>query len=208
MAQRRFHYEQAFEHYLRANAIPYVAVDEAKKALASTGPLKSFDFVVYSASGANLLIDVKGRKHSGKSRRALDNWVTEDDIADLRQWSHVFGDGFRPMLVFLYWCAAQPPDALFQEIFEYRERWYAVLSIGVEQYAEHMVQRSPKWKTVHVPAAVFGRVSRPLGELCRDAIAPDPRNPRNPRNPQTEPAIDVQTLAQPANPSPPRTSNR
>ena len=30
MAQRRFHYEQAFEHYLRANRAPYVAVDEAK----------------------------------------------------------------------------------------------------------------------------------------------------------------------------------
>ena len=36
MAQRRFHYEQAFEHYLRANRIPYVAVDEAKKALMPT----------------------------------------------------------------------------------------------------------------------------------------------------------------------------
>ena len=34
VAQRRFHYEQAFEHYLRANRVPYVAVDEAKKALA------------------------------------------------------------------------------------------------------------------------------------------------------------------------------
>ena len=34
VAQRRFHYEQAFEHYLRANAIPYVAVNEAKRALA------------------------------------------------------------------------------------------------------------------------------------------------------------------------------
>ena len=33
MAQRRFHYELAFEHYLRAKAIPYVAVDEAKRSL-------------------------------------------------------------------------------------------------------------------------------------------------------------------------------
>ena len=32
MAQRRFHYEQAFERYLRQHAIPYVAVDEAKRA--------------------------------------------------------------------------------------------------------------------------------------------------------------------------------
>ena len=49
VAQRRFHYEQAFEHYLRANRIPYVAVDEAKKSLISpghgSGCIKSFDFV-------------------------------------------------------------------------------------------------------------------------------------------------------------------
>lgn len=33
MVLRRFHYDQAFEHYLRANAVPYVAVDEAKRSL-------------------------------------------------------------------------------------------------------------------------------------------------------------------------------
>ena len=78
MAQRRFHYDAAFEHYLRANAIPYVAVDEAKRALqrkqsggiAGASKLKSFDFVVYSESGPNLLVDVKGRKHSGRTGRA------------------------------------------------------------------------------------------------------------------------------------------
>ena len=37
MTQRRFHYEKAFEYYLRANKIPYVAVDEAKKSLISNG---------------------------------------------------------------------------------------------------------------------------------------------------------------------------
>ena len=47
MAQRRFHYEQAFEYYLRANRVPYVAVDEAKKSLLPEGEtlesLKSFE---------------------------------------------------------------------------------------------------------------------------------------------------------------------
>lgn len=33
MAQRRHHYEQAFEAYVRQERIPYVAVNEAKKAL-------------------------------------------------------------------------------------------------------------------------------------------------------------------------------
>src|SRR5262245_33635932 len=106
MAQRRFHYEQAFEHYLRSNRVPYVAVDEAKKALAPAGrgpsSLKSFDFVVY-APQRNLLIDVKGRmfgrgrakpQAGGEAERVIrssssttsrgggghyESWVTRDD---------------------------------------------------------------------------------------------------------------------------------
>jgi hypothetical protein len=165
MAQRRFHYDLAFEHYLRAKQVPYVAVDEARKALQGPSKLKSFDFVVYGESGPNLLVDVKGRKHSGRSRKQLDNWVTEDDIGDLVKWEAVFGEGFHAALVFLYWCAAQPPDALFQEVFSFRDRWYAVLAVTVEAYRTHMTARSPKWRTVHVPAASFSEIAHPLLHL-------------------------------------------
>ena len=58
MADRTVHYEAAFEAFLRDKGIPCVAVDEAKKALFSNAKLKSFDFVVYSKSGPNLLVDV------------------------------------------------------------------------------------------------------------------------------------------------------
>jgi len=162
MTQRRFHYEQAFEHYLRSKQIPYVAVDEAKKAMHGTTKLKSFDVVVYSDNGPNLLVDVKGRKHSGKSRRALDNWVTEDDVRDLGRWSEVFGDDFQGCFVFLYWCAVQPPDALFHEIFSFGERWYAVLACSLSDYRKHMKRRSERWNTVHIPAATFGRIAQPF----------------------------------------------
>lgn len=37
MAQRRHHYEQAFEAFLRDQRIPYVSVNEAKKALLPAG---------------------------------------------------------------------------------------------------------------------------------------------------------------------------
>lgn len=86
--QRRHHYEQAFEHYLRGKCVPYVAVDEARKALlpeghqlrvidpidaahaATTGTeppthaIKSFDLVLYPGTpeGENLLVEVKGRR--------------------------------------------------------------------------------------------------------------------------------------------------
>jgi hypothetical protein len=174
MVQRRFHYDNAFEYYLRAKAIPYVGVDEARKALYGPKKLKSFDFVVYASTGPNLLVDVKGRKHTGKSRSQLDNWVTEDDVKDLEQWQRVFGQGFTAAFVFLYWCAAQPPDALFHEIFEYRERWYAVLGVPLDEYRRHMKPRSAKWKTVSVPAAIFGRIAQPLSELLGGAVNSSP----------------------------------
>jgi hypothetical protein len=171
MAQRRFHYEQAFEHYLRANGIPYVAVDEAKRALQGKAgipgskKLKSFDFVVYSEAGPNLLIDVKGRKHSGKTGRALQNWVTRDDVSCLQTWAGIFGHGFEPVLTFLFWCDDQPPDALFLEVFEFNQRWYAVLAVRLSDYVPNMRDRSAKWDTVSIPVKAFDRHAQPLKKL-------------------------------------------
>jgi len=168
MAQRRFHYEQAFEYYLRANAIPYVAVDEAKRSLAGSvglSKLKSFDFVVYSKTGENLLVDVKGRKHSARSSRSYQNWVTSDDVSSLSSWSGIFGDGFQPAFAFLFWCDAQPADALFHELFEHGGKWYAVLAVRLSDYESHMRRRSPKWDTLSVPAKAFDRIAQPLKRL-------------------------------------------
>ena len=69
MADRSVHYEAAFEAFLRDKGIPCVAVDEAKKALFANAKLKSFDFVVYSKNGPNLLVDVKGRQLRNRAAR-------------------------------------------------------------------------------------------------------------------------------------------
>src|ERR1700749_3669187 len=108
MADRSLHYEAAFEAFLRERGIPCVAVDEAKKALFANAKLKSFDFVVYSKNGPNLLIDVKGRQAlAGSSRRSFESWATQRDVEDLMQWEQVFGEGFRAVLSFIYWI--EPP---------------------------------------------------------------------------------------------------
>ncbi len=87
MADRTVHYEAAFESFLRDRGIPYVAVDEAKKALFSSAKLKSFDFVVYSKGGPNLLVDIKGRQLRNRTqRKGFETWATEQDVADLLQW--------------------------------------------------------------------------------------------------------------------------
>jgi hypothetical protein len=193
VAQRRHHYENAFEHYLRAVRIPYVSVDEARKALLPDGArlgdtngraIKSFDFVVYGRD-ANLLVDIKGRKiprrpgaaSGGRSR--FDSWATQDDVDGLLLWRRLFGSGFDAALVFLYWCEDQPPDGLFQEVFIHRERWYAVRAVLIDAYVGAMKTRSARWRTVHVPAADFERISSPF---CAAPGMAEPRSsaPRGP----------------------------
>lgn len=185
MSQRRHHYERAFEEYLRSRRIPYVSVDEARKALLpdagafrvgtpggdAKGALKSFDFVVYG-DGSNLLLDVKGRRVVARrsrnpeaamsARSRLESWVTEDDVESLAHWERLFGTSFQAAFLFVYWCEDQPPDALFQEIFEYRGRWYALRAVTLAEYRRVMKPRSVRWRTVDVPTALFEEVSQPF----------------------------------------------
>ena len=161
MADRNVHYEAAFEAYLRSRGIPYVAVDEAKKALFSNAKLKSFDFVVYCKDGPNLLIDVKGRQmRDGSARRSFQTWTTERDIEDLMQWEQVFGEGFKAMLTFIYWI--DPPLTPEVGMFEHRDRWYLLMGIDLAEYRNAMRRRSIKWETVCLPADEFRNLARPL----------------------------------------------
>lgn len=173
MAQRRHHYEVAFESFLRERRIPYISIDEAKRAIlpsisslrVSEGPaLKAFDFVVYGAS-ENLLLEVKGRRlpHTSAGRAPrIECWVTQDDVHSLRAWASLFGSGFRAALLFVYWCEAQPPDALFTELFTHKDRFYALRTISLEDYARHMRPRSPKWGTVDLAPRDFNALSHPF----------------------------------------------
>ncbi|MEM1165637.1 MAG: HYExAFE family protein [Planctomycetota bacterium] len=187
MAQRRHHYDAAFESYLRARRLPYVSVDEARRALLPEGArlrlerpsegdgvgIKSFDFIVYGGA-SNLIVDVKGRKVPGSSRglsRRLESWVTQEDVASLAVWEQLFGDQFSACFAFLYWCESQPPDGLFQEVYTYRERWYALRSVRLSDYAVHMVQRSARWKTVHLPIEAFAKFSRPFSQEIPEGTA-------------------------------------
>jgi hypothetical protein len=161
MADRTVHYEAAFEAFLRDRGVPYVAVDEAKKALFANAKLKSFDFVVYSKNGPNLLVDVKGRSCRNRSARSgFETWTTQRDVEDLLQWEQVFGDGFRAVLTFVYW--VDPPLAAEAGMFEFRDRWYVIMGIDLAEYRDHMRRRSVKWETVALPAEDFRSLARPL----------------------------------------------
>lgn len=185
MAQRCHHYEQAFEHYLRSRRMPYVAVDEAKKALLPSGMtlscLKSFDFVLYG-SQANLLVEVKGRKVGAGSR--LESWATQEDIDSLLAWEGLFGEGFEATLVFIYWCDSMPQTSLFEEMFVFKDRWYAMRAVQVGPYSQAMRVRSPKWGTVDLSRSDFERLGRRLGDLsglpCESSEQWSLHNPADP----------------------------
>lgn len=156
------HYESAFEDYLRRQGLPYIAVDEAKKALFAGAKLKSFDFVVYRPQGDNLLVDVKGRS-CGKTG-TLQNWATREDIDDLRQWQDIFGTGFRAIFLFMYHWPADPESAPFKDLFQHQNRWYSMLAISIADYRTHMKTRSEAWGTVHLPMADFRKLAKPFDQ--------------------------------------------
>lgn len=163
MARRSVHYEAAFEAYLRAKGWPYVLVDEARKAVFADVSIKSFDFLVYSTAGPNLLVDIKGRKFpdglrgANSSSRTWENWVTRDDVESLREWQNIFGQGFVGVLVFAYWLQGPPQRSPFQDVHFFRNRYYAFVAIKLEEYAQAVRPRSAKWQTLSMASGEFSR---------------------------------------------------
>lgn len=163
MADRKVHYEAAFESMLRTRGIPCVAVDEAKRAVFANAKLKSFDFVVYGPKGTNLLVDVKGRQaRTAKGAGSFQTWATKQDVDDLLQWEQVFGEGFRAVFMFVYWI--DTPLVPETGMFEHAGRWYLALGVELQEYRQYMRQRSAKWETVCLGAADFRSLARPIDE--------------------------------------------
>jgi len=165
MPGRTNHYESALEAYLRSHSIPFVNVEEVKKALFSGTRLKSFDYVVYSKKGSNLLVDVKGRAHKPKRVGAatrFENWATERDLADLIEWEKVFGDGFKGLLTFVYWIHNPEKSAPQPGTFRHRDRWYLLMGVDAAAYRSRMRRRSAKWETVALASEDFRSLARPL----------------------------------------------
>ena len=170
IVKAHIHYEAAFEDYLRAQQVPYVAVDEAKKAIFRDARLKSFDFIAYAAAGDNCLIDIKGRRwatRKGNRKPTWENWVTSDDLDGLSQWQEVFGAGFRALLVFAYRLDAEGADPPAEIVHTFRERQYVFAGVPLDDYRINARVRSPKWGTVSLPVREFARYVRPIADWLR-----------------------------------------
>jgi len=165
MANRKVIYEACFEDYLRSAGVPYVAVDEAKKALFAGVRLKSFDFVVYSAGGDNLLVDVKGRRFpyggAGGGRR-WENWTPREDLESLARWEEVFGSGFAGLLAFCYHLAEPEAAEAFEVVHAFRGEYYGLVGVYRTAYADAARTRSRSWDTVSVGTRTFRSLIRPI----------------------------------------------
>ena len=183
---RSNHYEAAFEAYLRAHGVAFVATDEAKRSVLGDTDVKSADFIIVGPDTARLIVDVKGRKFpsgSGdKVNTTWQNWAEEEDIDALGRWAAGFGPGFRGVLAFAY--QIQPPFALPEstpDLFTFRADVYLMRGVEVAAYREHMRPRSRSWGTVHLPAEAFRRIVRPFSEF----LVPVELNQSGPQMTQT-----------------------
>lgn len=165
MARRHIHYEAAFEDFVRSQGWPYVPVDEQKKAIFAGARVKSFDFIVYPPGRKAWLVDVKGRKFPYEingGRRYWENWVTRQDLDGLRRWEAVFGDGFEPVLVFVYWLTGVGGIEPSPLVHLFRGQQYAFVFTTAGDYAGMARTRSPKWDTLSVPLRSFREMIRPV----------------------------------------------
>jgi hypothetical protein len=179
MANRDNHYEAAFEAYLRARGIPYVAVDEARRSLLADGEsIKSLDFIVSSPGATVWLVDVKGRRFpSGDetSRHYWKNWSTRDDLESLAQWESLFGASFRGLFVFAYHVLGHRAPLPPEQLFDHRGGLYGFVAVSLADYAARCHRISPRWDTVAMPTDAFRQIARPAEEfLCfSPGVSPD-----------------------------------
>lgn len=164
---RNNHYEAAFEAYLQARGLGYIAIDETRRASLGSTSIKSLDFVVYGQAGARLLIDIKGHRFPTgspeKQRRVWESWVNAEDVSSMEQWMALFGPGFQAVFVFAYHvlpCVDLSED--IEDLWCFRGRRYLFRAVSCDDYRAHMRRRSPSWGTVALPTAAFRRLVQPF----------------------------------------------
>ena len=150
------HYERAFEHWLIDHRIQYIRADEHKRLGPSRQSVKNFDFLLTAASGKQVIVEVKGRTFKGTSvadLKGFECWVTRDDVRSLQTWQEALDHP--AAIVFAYRVVNVDVDFDGREILLVGEDRYLFLAVRVSDYAEHMKRRSPKWRTVTLPAVAF-----------------------------------------------------
>ena len=158
-------YERAVEEYLRSHQLPYLAVNQRRRALAAQRSLKNFDFLVRARSGQHYLMEVKGRPfpYVHRARKVYwENWVHEEDLEGLRLWRDYFGFGFTGLVCYAYLVT----EAEFLESFPSRSQWqgrnFGLVALTLEDFLQWAEQRSSRWRAKHIPPVLFRQLIHPL----------------------------------------------
>ena len=162
------HYEKAFGNWLIDNHIWYIAVDEQKRAAFGRSKIKSFDYLLYPPGQQIIVAEVKGRKFKGTSLAklaGLECWVTADDIAGLSKWQEVFGSTHTAAFIFAYKIENVDVDLDGRDVFEFAASRYLFFCIRLDDYRLYMKRRSPKWRTVTLPAEKFRECAVEIGQF-------------------------------------------
>jgi hypothetical protein len=162
------HYEQAFENWLIDNRVRYIAVDDQKRAAFGRLKVKSFDFILYPPNGQIIIAEVKGRLFKGTSFAKLTGfecWVTAEDIDGLTKWREVFRPGHIAVFVFAYKIENIDVDFDGRGAYDFGANRYVFFAVELDDYREFMKRRSPKWRTVTLPADRFRRCAVEIQNL-------------------------------------------
>jgi len=160
------HYERAFENWLKDHRIEYVAKYQHERATFRDVEIKSFDFLLYPHSRP-IIVEVKGRTFRGASLAKMagfECWVTAEDVNGLLTWQKILGAGHRALFVFAYKMEHIDVDFNGRDVFDFDANQYLFFYVPLEDYRKFMKRRSPKWRTVTLPADKFRQCAKPLSE--------------------------------------------
>ena len=161
-------YERAFEGWLREYRVDYVSMDEHQRAACGGTAVKTFDYLLESHGGATILAEVKGRRFAGTSLAnlsGLECWVTTEDVEGLVAWEEVFGASHEGAFVFAYRIEGVDVDLDGRGVFVFAGSRYVFVAVRLADYRVHMKRRSPKWRTVNLPAEGFRRSAISIEQL-------------------------------------------
>jgi len=151
-------YERAFENWLLDHHLRYVRSDERRRLGPPYQSVKNFDFLLLPRPERRVIAEVKGRTFEGTTLAGLTGlecWVTVDDIESLQVWRDALGHDHEAVFVFAYRVAKPDVDFDGCEVIPLHSDRYVFFCIRLGDYLEHLTRRSPKWRTVTLPADSF-----------------------------------------------------
>ncbi len=164
------HYERAFENWLFDHHVEYVRADEHKRPGSSGRSVKNFDFLLSPRPDRKVIVEVKGRTFLGTTVTELTGfecWVTRDDIESLLVWRRALGTDHEAVFVFAYRVAQVDVDFDGYDALTCGPDRYLFFCIPLDDYCRHMKRRSPKWRTMTLPAESFRQCAVSLSAFVR-----------------------------------------